>query len=354
MELILSNIKPVSLKNRAVFSCFDDCFQDSDGFRIACGYVSTDGLVELQKIFEMNNKSFLELIIGMHGFDGFTRPQYEAAKYLDDYLRSKRAGEVKIATAFRFHGKIYGFLKKNKPFAGIIGSSNLSSIFDNQNTQKTYEADLFLDEQAIISELNNFMTELSEKACTPFDKWKVPGFIESENTLLSGHDGVEKISKEELAQIFSNRSKTAFKIPIKSDDALHSNLNAYFGKGRENSKGLVKPRHWYEVELIVPKSITDNPQYPKAGSPDAESIITVYTDDGWKFKCKISGDYSKNFRSAGDLKILGRWIKGRLENSGALKVGEPVTDKVLKKYGRDNFELIGTKSPSAWLLDFRV
>jgi hypothetical protein len=128
-------------------------------------------------------------------------------------------------------------------------------------------------------------------------------------------------------------------IPIKSDDAPHSNLNVYFGKGRENKKGLVKPRHWYEAELIVPKEITSKPSYPKAGYPE-KRLITVYTDDGWKFKCKVSGENDKNFRSADDLKILGRWIKGRLENSGALKVGELVTPYVLEKYGRDKSELI--------------
>ena len=189
---------------------------------------------------------------------------------------------------------------------------------------------------------------------TPLFKLKNIKFIEDRNELLEGHDGVEKVEKAGLSNIFSTRSDVSFKIPIKSDDAPHSNLNVYFGKGRENKKGLIKPRPWYEVELIVPKDITKRRYYPKAGYPKKESIITVYTDDGWKFRCKISGDYSKNFRSADDLKILGRWIKGRLENNGSLKVGEPVTDQVLKNYGRDNFELIGTKKPSVWLLNFGV
>lgn len=351
MNLILSNIPPVRFKNKDVFTCFEDLLSDADGLRIASGYISADAVVELKNIFEINHKSFLELIIGMHGFDGFTRPQYEATKYLDDYLRSNKVGEVKIATAFRFHGKMYSFLKKDSPFASIIGSSNLSSIFDSQNT---YEADMLIAEQGIVAEINGFISTLSEKACTPFNQWEVKKFIESQNVQLEGHEGVEKISREELAQIFSELTKVSFNIPIKADDAPQSNLNAFFGKGRENKKGFVKPRHWYEVELIVPSSITSDKNYPKAGHPDNESIITVYTDDGWKFRCKISGDYSKNFRSADDLKILGRWIKGRLENAGALKVGQPVTNEVLRNYGRDNFELIGTSNPLVWLLKFGV
>ena len=70
----------------------------------------------------------------------------------------------------------------------------------------------------------------------------------------------------------------------------------------------------------------------------------MYTDDGWKFRCKTSGTDNKNFRADGDLTILGRWIKGRLENSGALSVGEPVTETVLQNYGRNSFTLFQTKS----------
>lgn len=71
-----------------------------------------------------------------------------------------------------------------------------------------------------------------------------------------------------------------------------------------------------------------------------------------KFKCKVSGDYSKNFRSENDLKILGKWLKGRLENAGALAVGEKVTQETLRRYGRNTFTLTKTKIPNLWYLDF--
>ena len=352
MTLILSNIPPVRLDQKNAFSYFEDLLHEADSLRIASGYISADSIAELKNMFEMNNKSYLELIIGMHAFDGFTRSQFEAAKYLDDFLRSKNAGEVKVATTFRFHGKVYSFLKDRAPFAGILGSSNLASIFDNTNA---YEVDLLIKEQPLVTEVNKFITTLSEKACTPLHKWEVKKFIESENIRLDGHEGVEKVGKEKLIDMFSKKSEICFCIPIKGNDSQQkSNLNVYFGKGRENKKGFVKPRHWYEVELIVPSSITSSPHYPKAGHFDREKVFTVYTDDGWKFRCNTNGDYSKNFRSSDDLKILGRWIKGRLENAGALKIGEPVTGQTLTKYGRDNFELIGTQDPSIWLLNFGV
>jgi len=350
MELLLSNIPPVRFSKRNTITCFEDLIQDADGIRIASGYISADALAELKKIIEDNKKSFLEIVIGMHGFEGFTRSQFDAARYLDEYLRGNKIGGVMVANAFKFHGKVYSFLKETNPFAGMIGSSNLSSILDSQNH---YEADLFVDEQGTVKEINDFIIRLSRDACVPLAGY-TPKIVESENTLLEGHEGVDKPSQEELQAVLLDRTTTAFKIPIKgAEEAPHSNLNVFFGKGRENKKGFVKPRHWYEVELIVSSDITGLPGYPKAGYPDRESIITVYTDDGWKFRCKISGDYSKNFRSADDLKILGRWIKGRLENNGALKVGEPVTADTLRRYGRDNFELIATSKPDVWILDFR-
>ena len=349
MEFLLSNIPPVRFSKRNTISCFEDLLQDAEGIRIASGYISADALAELKKIVEVNKKSFLELVIGMHGFEGFTRSQFDAARYLDEYLRGNKIGGVKVVNAFKFHGKVYSFLKQQTAFAGMIGSSNLSSVLDNQNH---YETDLFVNAAGMVNEINSFIIQLSKDASVPIEGYE-PKIIEGENTLLEGHEGVEKPSKEDLQAVLLDRTSVSFKIPIKgAEEAPHSNLNVFFGKGRENRKGFVKPRHWYEVELIVSSGITSQQGYPKAGYPEKESIITVYTDDGWKFKCKISGDYSKNFRSADDLKILGRWITGRLENNGALKVGEPVTAETLRRYGRDNFELIATSNPVVWILDF--
>ena len=151
----------------------------------------------------------------------------------------------------------------------------------------------------------------------------------------------------------TQKTDVSFDIPIKGYEVSpHSNLNVFFGKGREGKNGLVKPRHWYEVELIVPKEITTRPGYPQ--SKTDEAVFRVITDDGWTFSCKVSGDYSKNFRSENDLKILGKWLKGRLENAGVLKVGEPVTKATLEKYGRDTFTLTKTRTKNTWFLDFGV
>lgn len=173
------------------------------------------------------------------------------------------------------------------------------------------------------------------------------------NSLLDGHEFVDKVSAKDVAAAMCAMTDISFEIPIKPYDiSPQSNLNVFFGKGRESKNGLVKPRHWYEVELIVPKEVTNKPGYPQSKTDNA--VFTVITDDGWSFKCKVSGDYSKNFRSEGDLKILGKWLKGRLENAGVLTVGNPVTANTLKNYGRSSFTLTKTTIPEIWFLDFGV
>ena len=98
--------------------------------------------------------------------------------------------------------------------------------------------------------------------------------------------------------------------------------------------------------MIVSKDITSQEGYPILKS------FTVITDDGWQFQCKTSGDFSKNFRSENDLQILGKWIKGKLENSGALEVGDLVTEETLRQYGNDTITLRSTSLPNTWLLSF--
>ena len=91
--------------------------------------------------------------------------------------------------------------------------------------------------------------------------------------------------------------------------------------------------------------------------PQAKVHFRVVTDDGYSFEVNSSFDKSwgaqKNFRSSRNLDILGRWIKGRLEASGALTPGKPVTTTTLGMYGRDHIELIRLDDET-WYMDFGV
>lgn len=348
MNFLLSNYQPIKTPFPTFADAFYDLLPQTEQLDIAVGYITADSLIELQKAVELNNVHKLNLIIGMHYFDLFTPVEYKTAIQLNQFLTDNNIGEVRLVTPFRFHGKLYAFHKKDQTIAGIIGSNNLSSIVDSRNG--IYESSLLLNESATLQQLDGFIRELKDKATDNISDLQILDFKTS-NPLLEGQDFVQKATPEEIAACLAARTDTIFDIPVK--DTPQSNLNVFFGKGRETkSTGVIKPRHWYEAEIIVSKNITSLPEYPVALTDTA--TFDVLTDDGWKFKCKVSGDYSKNFRSEGDLRILGKWLKGRLENAGALAVGEQVTQSVLCEYGRSAFSMTKTTIPNLWYLDFGV
>ena len=351
MEFLFSNYPPMKTDCRSFLDMFYGLLPVSSEIDIAVGYVSADSLVELQKTIELNcNIHKLNLIVGMHYFDKFTKMQYNAAIHLNKFLIENKLGGVRLVNAFRYHGKLYLYSNEKGPFAGIIGSNNLSDIVDGGT--RVYESSILLNDSKSVHEMHNFITELSETSSKNIADFEINTFNIS-NALLEGHEYVKKKTTDDIASVLKAKTDVSFDIPIKPYEVSpHSNLNVFFGKGRKSKNGLVKPRHWYEVELIVPNSVTRQEGYPKSQTEGA--VFTVITDDGWSFKCKVSGDYSKNFRSEGDLKILGKWLKGRLENSGVLKVGEPVTRDTLRKYGRSTFTLTKTELQGNWFLDFGV
>jgi NgoFVII restriction endonuclease. len=349
MDFLFSNYPPLKTNSKTFYDTFYDNLAKSQRLDIAVGYITADSLSDLKNTLQVNSTKLLNLIIGMHYFEKFSKLEYDAAMDLHIFLKNNKLGSVRLVTPFRYHGKLYTYSDNTGAFAGIIGSDNLSSIVEDKS--RIYEASLFINDRSYVQKMQEFINRLYETS-TPIDKLTITEF-KQQNKLLENHDYVEKVSSSTVAECMSACTNVKFDIPIKAGKGhTKSSLNVFNGKGRKGKNGLVKPRHWYEVELIVGKEITLKADYPKVGTNEA--VFDVITDDGWKFKCKVSGDYSKNFRSENDLKILGKWLKGRLENAGVLKVGELVTEETLNKYGRTTFTLTKTKIPDLWYLDFGV
>ena len=342
MELLLSNFAPANITKESAKNYLESAIKNCHTLKIASGYVSSDALIELNRIIEINKRPRLELLIGMHYFDGFTKSQYEAACQLNTTLKSLDLGFVFISDFIKFHGKMYSFRMIDTSISAIVGSSNLGSLYNKVN--RLYEADILLNgiESSVVQQsIDSIITKLG----SPIEEIKIDSFVRY-NKLLENHENVIKVDSEQKSEILANKSSVVFNIPVKTEPK--SNLNAFFGKGRVDKRGYEMPRPWYEAEIIVSKKITDLPHYP------CNQHFSVLTDDGWMFKCETNGDFSKNFRSKDDLKILGKWIKGRLEDDGALKIGQPVTKEVLQKYGRDNLTLSATSNPDIWILDFSI
>lgn len=352
MSLIYSNYPPLATDSKTYHSVFTDLIEKSDSIQIASGYISSDALIDLKSIVEANGGPAIELNIGMHYFDGLTKQQAEAVADLDEVLRKHNLGGVYFVVTFPFHGKIISFRKSGNVIGGLIGSSNLTNIVDSK-VSRQYEVDFSLPESDT-SELDSFIQKLNHTTTRAYRDIDIK-IVESKNSLLDEQYGVSKADDQIIESIKANPEfDYEFHIPLKTDDATRSNLNTFNGKGRENKQGFVMPRSWYEVELIVPKSVTTLPGYPQSDKHGDGGVIDVVTDDGWTFSCKVSGDFSKNLRSEKDLKILGKWLKGRLEHAGALKTGELCSQETLEKYGRNGFTLAKLKDQELWYLDFGV
>jgi hypothetical protein len=353
MEFLFSNLPPLRTKNNTFGKAFYDLLNHSVGIDIAVGYVTADSLMELKKAVELCNTQSANLTIGMHYIEKFTELEYRAALDLHSFLKDNHLGSVKLVTPFKYHGKLYSYKNDTGVYAGIIGSNNLSSIIENN--RRVYESSLLIDDRDYALQMNQFIQKLNLTAATDIDQLEITDAdFKKNNPLLENHEYVRHVEDAEMFSFGKEITDITFDIPITTyEDAPGSNINAFQGKGRINKKtGIIKPRHWYEAELIVPVSITRNSDYPKAETDEA--TFTVITDDGWKFDCNVSGTNSKNFRSASDNKILGKWLKGRLEAKGVLRVGEPVTKETLEKYGRHTFTLTKTKIPNMWYLSFEV
>ena len=345
-ELLLANRLPVKTKHRTFYDAFSGMLNEADELYIAVGYITAESLAELKRLAELNGINYLSLTIGMHHVEKFTRSQYYAAKALGEFLMKNSRGEVRIVTSFKYHGKMYLAGKNSELFAGIIGSDNLGSIMDD--SRSAYEVSLLVRDRQIVADMKSFADSLNKNASVPIDEYNTDSFDNKNVSALTGQEGVEHPGTDEA--VGTNLTGLSFEIPISTSPK--SSLNIYFGEGRRQPSGIFLPRPWYEAELIVPKRITLQKGYPKTGTNSA--VFDVITDDGYKFRCKVSGDNSKNLRSEGDLKILGRWLKGRMEEAGALKAGEPVTEKVLADYGRNTVTLSQTSTPNLWYIDFSV
>lgn len=162
MELLLSNYPPMKTKCRTFSDMFYSMVPKSTELDIAVGYITSDSLMELQRIVELNTLKALNLTIGMHYLERFTKVEYNAALKLNDFLTENKCGEVRLVTPFRYHGKLYSYSDEQGAFAGIIGSNNLSSIVEGGT--RVYESAVFLDDKNMALKMkvrNIFMEFLS-------------------------------------------------------------------------------------------------------------------------------------------------------------------------------------------------
>jgi len=290
---------------------------------------------------------------------------------LNETLAEYGIGGVHVVSDWPYHGKVYLFGDSAGLFGGSVGSSNLTAIVDPHNL---VELDFYVEQQEMLTQLEDFIDDTLRPASISIEEYdrilddgdkryseKFDFYADFGDSPLSIFDGVLAVSDIELADIrgrlrlpeFTHRLKTADSSPRRTPK---SNINAYHGKPRlrrSRTGDFLVPRPWYEFEIILGVNEMNDPSCPPSGD------FQVVTDDGYSFSCRRQGDPpelgGKNIRSTGTLLILGKWVKGRLEEAGALRPGELVTDATLGAYGRDHiaFSRIDGED-NRWYLDFSI
>jgi hypothetical protein len=254
---------------------------------------------------------------------------------LNSLMSDQNKGLTYVSHSIKFHGKAYSFCKEKKPFASIVGSTNISILGDQDKRQ--FEIDVLLQDGNSINKIYKLQNELIQfsKTIDEIDNIKI---IENKKLdFLEPYTRSESISVSKLDidlknKLLSNATNFSFKIPLKCEEK--SSMNVAFGKGRENtSNKIIIPRSWFEFEIIVGVDITTKKGYP------VHTEFWIVTEDGWKFKAKTQGGNSKNLRSMGDLKVLGAWVKGHLLNAGLVRYGQFISQSDLDKCGKTHLNL---------------
>lgn len=331
MEILYSDILPLSIQDgqKSILDAFREQLIASDSFEFAVGYVSKASLEEIDNLVSEYGITHVSLVIGMYYIEGMPESTYRTALAINEKWKASGIGEIRLVKAFKYHGKLYAFLKGGVVFSAIIGSANLGVIKPEANNRRQYEVSALIRGTDETEEILSHIRELQSDRCSiNIADVHDMTLIREINVSLTGVDTVERVPQTEVALYDRHKTGVSFVLSIKvpayderhMDDGKHftkSNLNVSYAAPRSARKS----RDWYETQFTVSKSITLLPGYP-----EKNKAFSVVTDDGYTFKAHTTSDGNKQFSAVGDELILGRWIKGRLAAAGLVT---PVNDTQL-------------------------
>jgi len=306
----------------------DNKFPKSKNVCIATGYASLDVLYSYKSSFLeiANNGGISKLLLGMAFYEGLSSKKLEAANSLNEQLKMfNNSSGVYVAIGRRYHGKVYCFDQGTDKNI-YVGSSNFSSSGTRGNIECIIPVTNKLQKRSVTKFLNDLY---SPSYSITIDKAEIPVPGKKKVVLPTVENLWNSLKKYDPTTI-NTALFPKFEFPLERVVEMEkSNLNVYFGKGRLNSSnGKITPRPWYEIELISSNDLSSQLYYPKGD-------FLAYTDDGYIIPMRTQGDYYKNIRTRYSLQIFGMWLKGKLEQSGALSKYEPVTLDTLEEYGNN-------------------
>ena len=172
MELLYSNILPVGLEEnqKTIQDCFADQIANCDGVEIAVGYVSKASLEQLDALVEQYHIPHINLVIGMYYVEGMPESSYHAAVSLNQKWRDAGIGEIRLTKVFKYHGKLYAFLKDGQVASAIIVNSadyiTLAAIKLEANNRRQYEVSAVTNEPAECNSILSLIRKMQEERCS--------------------------------------------------------------------------------------------------------------------------------------------------------------------------------------------
>ena len=294
----------------------------------------------------------------MYYIEGMPEKIYYTALRINKKWKDMGIGEVRIVCPLKYHGKVYCFYKGDKPFSAVIGSANLSVLKLEASNRRQYEICSLTEDLSEAQEFSDFLERIKAPACSVniAEAGDMP-LIREQNVSLTGVDTVDELPKTDVNIYMRHKTDLTFTLPLKvpafeerfMDDKRHytqSNINVCYSLDTRNPQ-KPKSRDWYEFQITVSSQIYSLPGYPEKNVP-----FYIITDDGFMFKAHTTSQNNKQLSAVGSEHILGRWLKGRLENAGLVKhvldtqadkdrVGM-VTKEVLATYGCDSLTFTKT------------
>ena len=328
MKVLYSDILPLALDDgqQTILECIKEQSSKADSIEIATGYISKVALDELDDMIERYSLTHVSLNIGMYYIEGMPENSYHTAVKLNQKWKSSGVGEIRMVCAFKYHGKLYNFIKDGVCFASIIGSANMGVIKPDASNLRQYEVAVLTEEKSECAEFLSFTKKLKDRRISAnIEDIEDMTLIREQNVSLNGIDMVDRVTSADVSLYKQHKTDISFSLPIKvptfderfMDDGKHftkSNINVCYAAPRNKRKS----RDWYEVQMTVAKEITRRLGYPIKNMP-----FFVVTDDGYRFKAHTTSDGNKQFSAVGDELLMGRWIKGRLTAAGLVT---PIND----------------------------
>ena len=229
-------------------------FSNAQNVQIASGYASLDLIQDFSGRFRniASQGGNAKLLLGMAFYEGLGKKKLDAVNKLHSELNSinKNSG-VYVTNGRRYHGKVYRFYDEHSSKI-YVGSSN----FSFNGTRGNIECTVPVVDKTQRTQVVHFLNDLYSNYSIPIDHAEimVPG---KENAFS------KKVEQAwESIQTYDTTAIDRHSLPYFDLNLEHvvkkekSNLNAYFGKGRLNTKtGKIAPRPWYEIEIIANKDI---------------------------------------------------------------------------------------------------